>query len=194
MNFDNIPNIDEALQHSRLLLADPFMGDPHFRRAVVLICEHNTEEGTVGFILNKKLNMPLTDLLASFPDIEASVLYGGPVGQDTLHYVHNVGDLLPDSMELCDGLFWGGDFEQLRALANTGLISADNVRFFLGYSGWSAGQLQEEIRNSSWLIGNVDANYVFNAPADDTLWRKVLEEEGSTLGVIAQIPDDLPLN
>ena len=194
MNIEKIKNLDKAIIEAKLLMAEPFMLDPHFKRAVIVLCEHSAETGTVGFILNKSLKMKLNDLLASFPESDLDVLYGGPVGTDTLHYIHNVGDLLPESIKIANGLYWGGDFEELQRLFSLNVIKPENVRFFLGYSGWTAGQLQEEMRNHSWLLGNIDANYIFNAKPDDTLWEEVLQNEGGTFSVIGQISDEMNWN
>jgi putative transcriptional regulator len=194
VNIEKIDNLDAAIIKSKLLLADPYMGDSPFKRAVILLCEHNSETGTLGFILNKNLKMKLNDLMASFPEFEAEVYYGGPVSTDTIHYVHNVGDLLPESIKIASGLYWGGDFEQMKTLISAGLIEPKNVRFFLGYSGWGAGQLQEEMREHSWLLGNVHANFVFKEEENDKLWETVLDEEGGIFSVLAQISHDLSWN
>jgi len=194
MNIEGIENLDIAITKSKLIMAEPFMLDPHFKRAVVLLCEHNVDGGTIGFVLNKPLGMKLNDLLASFPDFDAEVFYGGPVSTDTIHYVHSVGDLLNGSVEISRGVYWGGVFEELKQLASAGVIKPSQIRFFIGYTGWTTGQLCEEIRNSSWMLGNVDANYVFKGATDDTLWEKVLNDEGDTFGVIAQIPEPIAWN
>ncbi|MCL4153824.1 UNVERIFIED_CONTAM: hypothetical protein GTU68_050649, partial [Idotea baltica] len=89
------------------------MHDPYFHRGVVLLCEHHAE-GSLGFIINKPLEMSLNELVEDFPEIESPVYYGGPVGNDTLHYIHNVGELLPDSVEVAPGVYWGGDFHKLK--------------------------------------------------------------------------------
>lgn len=194
MNIEKIDNLDAAIIESKLLLADPYMGESQFKRAVILLCEHNNETGTLGFILNKNLNIKLNDLIASFPDFETDVYYGGPVSTDTIHYVHNVGDLLPGSIQITNGLYWGGDFEQMKTLISTGIIEPKNLRFFLGYSGWGAGQLQEEMREHSWLLGHVHANFVFKEAENDKLWETVLEEESDIFRILSQIPHDLSWN
>ncbi|MGB0862065.1 MAG: YqgE/AlgH family protein [Saprospiraceae bacterium] len=194
MNIEKIDNLDAAIVKSKLLVADPYMNESQFKRAVVLLCEHNNETGTLGFILNKNLNIKLNDLIASFPDFDTNVHYGGPVSTDTIHYVHNVGDLLPESIRITNGLYWGGDFEQMKTLIATDIIKPENVRFFLGYSGWGAGQLQEEMRNHSWLLANLHANFVFKSKGNSKLWETVLSKESGVFDVLAQIPSDLSWN
>ena len=193
MNLNKIQNLDAAIAATRLLLASPFMLDPHFKRAVILMCEHSREEGSLGYILNKKMGLKLNAILADFPDFDADIYYGGPVSTDTLHYIHTLGDLLPNSVKITDGVFWGGDFEELKQLVSMNMINAQDIRFFIGYSGWSAGQLQAEMREHSWLLGLVDANFVFKL-YNKNLWKKVLENEGDTFGVISDIPEDFSWN
>ncbi len=195
MNIEEIRRLDQKLNDSKLLIAEPFMpNNSPFKRAVILLCQHNQEDGSLGFIINKSLKIPVNNLLASFPEIESDVLYGGPVGNDSLHYIHNVGHLLPNSIKIGDGIYWGGDFEEMRTLVMAKIITPDNIRFFLGYSGWGAGQLRDEMTNSSWMLGHLDPNYIFNSEHNETLWEKALKNEGGTLRIISEIPKDLPWN
>ena len=175
-----------------LLIAEPFMVDPHFKRSVVLVCE-KAVDGAIGFILNKGMDMKIGELVADFPEFDAHVYFGGPVATDTIHYIHNVGNLLESSHEVEKGVFWGGDFEKMKFLIASGMIMPHNVRFFVGYSGWSNDQLSEEMGYGSWLTGQFDANYIFkNRP--ENLWREVLQNMGNSLGVIAQINDPYSWN
>lgn len=184
--------IDQEVTQGKILLAEPFMLDPNFKRSAVLLCEHN-EEGTVGFILNKPLNMRIDELVDGFPEFDSEVLFGGPVQTDTIHYIHNVGDLLEDSREVTDGVFWGGDFEKLKFLISSQLIQPNNIRFFVGYSGWSEGQLDDEMDFGSWLVAEMHANYLFKSNPDD-LWQQVMENMGNTYSVIAQMPEGISWN
>lgn len=168
------------------------MQDPYFRRAVVLLCEHH-DEGSVGFILNKSIDMSVNELVSDFPPFNAEVYYGGPVQTDTLHYVHNVGDLLDDSIRVAEGVWWGGDFEKLKILITNGLIEPKNVRFFVGYSGWSGGQLVEEMDYGSWVMAPMDANYIFRSKANQ-LWSQVMYNKGDLYEIIADMPDVVSWN
>lgn len=175
------------IKTGNVLLAEPFMLDPNFKRSAVILCEHS-EEGSIGFIMNKPIKMSVDDLIDDFPDFHSEVLFGGPVQTDTIHYVHNVGDLLEDSMQITDQLYWGGDFEKLKFLISSNLIQANNIRFFIGYSGWSEGQLMDELHLGSWVVADMDPNYLFKSEPD-LLWQQVMENKGSTFSVIAQIPE-----
>ncbi|MBL7792479.1 MAG: YqgE/AlgH family protein, partial [Saprospiraceae bacterium] len=131
--------VREEVKNGSLLIAEPFMLDPNFKRAAVLLCEHSPE-GSIGFILNKPLGMRIDELIEDFPEFDSEVFFGGPVQTDTIHYIHCVGDLLEESVKLTDGVYWGGDFEKLKFLISSQLILPQDIRFFLGYSGWSEGQ------------------------------------------------------
>ncbi len=137
--------------------------------------------------------MMVDRLIGDFPEFDAPVFYGGPVATDTLHYVHNVGDLLEDSIKICPGVYWGGHFEKLKFLIESELIKKDNIKFFVGYSGWSEGQLSEEMENGSWVLADMHANYLFKAPSK-RLWRKIMKNKGDTFSVIAQLPENISPN
>jgi putative transcriptional regulator len=181
------------LKKGRVLLAEPFMLDPNFKRTAVLLCEYSMEEGGVGFVMNKPLNMRVDSLIEDFPEFDAEVFFGGPVATDTIHYIHNVGDLLDDSQSVTNGVFWGGDFEKLKFLITSELITPSNIRFFVGYSGWSNGQLENELEMGSWVTADMDTNYLFRSEPDD-LWQQVMQNKGDRFSVISQVPDEANWN
>lgn len=175
-----------------VLLAEPFMFDSNFKRSAILLCEHN-EEGSIGFIMNKELDMNVDELIADFPAFESKVHFGGPVQTDTIHYIHNVGDLLEDSVKVIPGVYWGGDFEKLKFLIQSELIKPENIRFFVGYSGWSEGQLMDEMEWGSWVVANMYSNYIFKSPTKN-LWKKIMNNKGDVYTVIAQMPERMDWN
>lgn len=176
-----------------MLLAEPFMQDPNFKRAVILLTEHTTNEGAVGFILNKPIKIGINDLIDDFPEIESTVYYGGPVAKETLHYIHDAGDVLDESVKIGPGIYWGGDFEKLKFLIKSKFIQPHNIKFFLGYSGWSPGQLKDEMEYGSWVVSHMDANYAFKVKHRE-LWRKVMKNKGGNFAVIGDMPDGTFLN
>ena len=182
------------LKSGSILIAEPFMRDSNFKRSVICLCEHSTDEGSLGFILNKPINMKVTDLIQDLPtDKDFYVRYGGPVATNTIHYIHTIGDLLEDSVEIMKGVYWGGDFEKLKFLIESGLVTPHNIRFYIGYSGWSPGQLDEEMEYGSWVSGELYPNYVFKTKAKN-LWQQALTNKGNTFSVIAQMPKGISLN
>lgn len=175
-----------------LLVAEPFMLDPNFKRAVVLLCEHS-KEGSLGFIINRPLDVHVHELVKDLPDFGAQVFFGGPVQTDTIHYLHNVGDLLGDSREVAQGVYWGGDFQKLKSLIKTGMVTTDNIRFFLGYAGWDHTQLLGEFDLGTWVLAPMFPNYLFKT-APKKLWPQVLEHKGENYAVIATMPDSAVWN
>ncbi|MDH3246732.1 MAG: YqgE/AlgH family protein [Saprospiraceae bacterium] len=169
------------------LLAEPFMLDPNFKRSVIVLCDHH-DDGSLGFIVNKPLDVQVEDLLSDFPEFKSKVYYGGPVATNTIHFLHNVGDLLEESVKIRRGIYWGGDFEKLKFLIESKLILPKNIRFYVGYSGWSSGQLNGELDTGSWVVADMHANYIFKSKSD-LLWQQIMSNKGNIFSVIAQVPD-----
>jgi putative transcriptional regulator len=176
-----------------LLVAEPsILGDVSFNRSVVLLAEHNTE-GSVGFILNKPLNYTIEDLV---PEIEASfVVYnGGPVEQDNLYFIHNTPKLISNSVEIADGIYWGGDFETTKDLINDGKLTKNNIRFFLGYSGWSPLQLEQELKENAWLIVENALKSKILSKSAQHFWKEKIMEQGGDYILFSNSPSDPLLN
>jgi putative transcriptional regulator len=185
--------ISERLQKGQLLIAEPsIIGDLSFNRSVIMLAEH-TSEGSVGFILNKPLRYSLKELV---PDVQAAfkIYNGGPVEQDNLYFIHNVPDLIPNSIEISDGIFWGGDFELTKSLINEGKIKKDNVRFFLGYTGWDADQLESEMQANSWIVTeNLYHNRILGKSTAD-FWKEKILELGGDYPIWSNAPENPLLN
>lgn len=185
--------ISEKLQKGCLLIAEPsILGDVSFNRSVILLADHN-ENGSVGFILNKPLTYSINDLI---PDVEVnfSIYNGGPVEQDNLYFIHKIPDLIPDSIEISNGIFWGGDYETTKTLLNSGLVGRDDIRFFLGYSGWDSNQLEEEMQANSWIVANnIYKNNIFKKSVS-SFWKDHLEELGGEYLLWINAPENPMLN
>lgn len=187
-----MPNMKYGLKTGKLLLADPFMIDSNFKRAVILLCDCH-DEGSLGFIVNKPMEIKVNELLDNFPEKEMHLYFGGPVAHDTIHFIHRKGDLVENSVEIDNGIFWGGDFDKVKFLLNNDIITSHDIRFFIGYAGWSPGQLEEELAYKSWVLANMDKNYVFAGKKKD-LWSMVMNNKGGHYEVIANISDFSNLN
>jgi len=176
-----------------LLIAEPSLtGDISFTRSVVLLAEHS-EEGSLGFILNKPLHYMISDLVKEI-EIPFPVYNGGPVEQDNLYFIHKVPHLVNCSVEIADGIYWGGNFETIITLINNGDISENDIRFFLGYSGWDALQLDQELESQSWvLVENNMENDIFLEPAK-AFWNKKIHELGGRYLIWANAPENPSLN
>ncbi len=176
----------------RILIAEPFLYDFYFKSAIVLLTEHN-ENGTIGFVLNKPIKATIQDIMADFPNKDFSISLGGPVDTDSLHYIHTLGDAIPDSIKVFDKIYWGGDFEVLKQMIMDGRADKDQVRFFLGYSGWEPKQLEKELNDNSWLVTNMDSQSLMKVKVD-TGWREVLAKMGSRYKMWINSPEDPSLN
>jgi putative transcriptional regulator len=185
--------ISEKLQKGQLLIAEPsIIGDLSFNRSVILLADHN-EEGSVGFILNKPLKYTIKDLL---PEIDANfkIYNGGPVEQDNLYFIHNVPHLIPNSIEISNGIFWGGDFELTKDLINKGLVKKKNIRFFLGYTGWDSEQLETEMLSNSWILTrNIYENKILGK-ASVHFWKEKIIELGGEYLIWSNAPENPILN
>jgi putative transcriptional regulator len=172
-----------------LLVAEPSItGDLSFNRSVVLLADHNSE-GSVGFILNKPLSYTIKELI---PEIQANfkIYNGGPIEQDNLYFIHNIPELIPNSIEIAAGIFWGGDFESARDLINQGKIEQSNIRFFLGYSGWDAHQLQSELESNSWIISENFLEKKIIGKSHTNFWREKIMEQGGDYLIWSNAPEN----
>jgi putative transcriptional regulator len=186
--------ISEELKKGHLLIAEPsIMGDISFNRAVILLAEH-TNSGSIGFILNKPLDFSLKDLL---PDlIQDFVVYnGGPVEQDNLYFIHKVPDLIPNSVEISEGIYWAGDFDTVCELINLEKISEKDIRFFLGYSGWDTNQLGDELSHNSWVVvKNKYQSSIIEQEYNTELWKEKMLELGGNYIIWSNAPENPTLN
>lgn len=175
-----------------LLIADPFLKDPNFLRTVVLLCDHKSE-GSFGFVLNKLIDQTLDELLENFEGFPLPVFYGGPVQTDTIHFVHQYPDLIPDAFKVNNDIYWGGNFETVTALIKNKSINLDKIKFFIGYSGWGDGQLASELDEKSWLTVGATKNLVFSTqPAE--VWKGSLKHLGGEYEMMQNFPIDPQLN
>lgn len=184
--------ISHEIQKGKLLLAEPaILNDKSFNRSIILLAEHN-DNGTVGFVLNKPSQFSIGDLVPEI-DSEIKVYLGGPVEQDNLYFIHEIPELIPESIEIENGIYWGGNYKTVISLLNKNLIKAKDIRFFLGYSGWSQEQLEEEIKKNSWAVIEMNNTNIFQI-IDASSWKEKLIELGGKYRLWANSPEDPMLN
>lgn len=177
----------------KLLIAEPALtGDVSFNRSVVLLAEHN-EEGSVGFILNKPLDYDISDLVTEI-HVPFQVFNGGPVEQDNLYFIHKVPNLIQDSIEISDGIYWGGDFETTIELINQGVITTNDIRFFLGYSGWASLQLDQELLSRSWIVATNKYESDIIQKSSIAFWKEKMIELGGDYLLWSNAPENPALN
>lgn len=175
-------------QKGSLLVSEPFMLDPNFKRSVVLLTEVE-EQGAIGFILNQKSNLLLSDLIPE-SNSELPVYIGGPVANDSLHFIHSCYDKLNSGIEIKEGVYWGGNFEALQILLNTGQIEPAEIKLFIGYSGWGEEQLETELKQNSWLVSHSFNSEVLFVEDEENLWREVVIGLGPKYAHIANFPEN----
>ncbi|MBK7884321.1 MAG: YqgE/AlgH family protein [Chitinophagaceae bacterium] len=175
-----------------LLIADPFLKDPNFMRTVVFLCEHQ-DNGSIGFILNRLFEQTIDELITDLQDFPIPVYYGGPVQLDTIHYLHQYPDLIPDSHKIYEDIYWGGNFESLIALIKSNEIDYNKIKFFIGYSGWGNEQLEQEFEEKTWLSVNATKKLVFNLKPED-VWKESLKQMGGEYELLSNYPIDPQLN
>lgn len=175
-----------------LLIADPFLKDPNFLRTVVFLCEHK-EEGSFGFVLNRKYENTLDELIPELEGHQLPVYYGGPVQMDTIHFLHQYPDQIPGGMEVIKGVYWGGEFDAVINMIKTEDIDFNKIRFYIGYSGWSNGQLDDEMNEKTWLTVEATRKLIFHRNYEE-IWKDSLKHLGGDYEIMANFPIDPQLN
>lgn len=176
----------------KVLIAEPFLRDNNFSRAVVLLIEHGIE-GSMGLILNKPSKLMVNDIIKEFKYIKDIPLFrGGPVGIDTLFYIHSLPNI-NGALNLEKGVYLNGDFNAIKRYILQGNPIEGKIRFFLGYSGWETNQLQQEINEDTWFIGADRVEDLLNSPIKD-LWKTSLEKLGKQYKAWSRFPKIPSLN
>ncbi|MEO6833920.1 MAG: YqgE/AlgH family protein [Chitinophagaceae bacterium] len=175
----------------KLLIAAPMLDDPNFSRSVIIICEHS-KEGTVGFLLNRRTQKVLGDLLPELVTPELQVYQGGPVQLDTLHMLHRMPAIFGGT-EIVEGVYWGGNYDALQNAITDPNFRPQDLRLFAGYSGWGEGQLAKEMEEGSWVVANATSELIFDTVPDE-LWRAAIATLGSEFGYLVNIPINPQMN
>ncbi|MGB0981236.1 MAG: YqgE/AlgH family protein [Winogradskyella sp.] len=180
-------------QKGNLLIAEPsIIGDLSFNRAVILLADHNAL-GSVGFILNKPLEYNLKDIIEN-TESELPLYNGGPVEQDNLYFIHKLPNLIPNSIEISNGIFWGGDFNVVLKLVNANKISNADIRFFLGYSGWDKQQLHNELQSHTWLVSENSDNKAIISKSSTSFWKEKMVALGGDYSIWSNAPENPSYN
>lgn len=175
-----------------LLISNPFLKDPNFIRSVIFICEYQ-QNGAIGFVINKLIEPEIGDLIEEAEGIHFPVYEGGPVQKETLHFLHQRPDLITGGTEVTKGIYWGGDFAEVLTLLRGKKLSRTDIKFYLGYSGWDEAQLEEEIKEKSWITRDANPQLVFTKDIPQ-LWKTALQELGGEYSQMVDYPIDPQLN
>jgi putative transcriptional regulator len=188
--------MDRTVVPGALLVSVPQMLDPNFMHTVVLMVEHG-EGGALGLVVNQLTELRLGDLVEGHPLLDGfdfPVHSGGPVGRDSLQFVHRLPHVIGGGVDLDDGLALGGRLEDLAEGLASGDASPENLRFFVGYSGWGVGQLEAEFDTGSWVPAPPSADLCFAEEQGEPVWRQVLQGLGDAGQALAQLPPDVTWN
>lgn len=185
-------NSMNAVDKGTLLIAEPFLKDENFRRSVVLLCEHDFT-GTFGIAINRPTETAVADLLDGIGNHELKLFDGGPVGKDHVHFLHRLPSHISGGVPIADEIYWGGDLEEAKYAINSGIANENNIRFYLGYSGWGESQLTDEMNEKSWLSIPAAQSLVFH-PNCHIVWKDAVKRLGKEFLPIINYPLDPSLN
>ena len=173
------------------LIASPLLRDPNFCRTVILLCEHEDDEGSMGVVVNRPGDQTLQDALSGVvPHPSQRLWIGGPVQRDAVLVLHRKPEL-PGARLIVDGMAMGGDDEALLELLRAS--NPHRARVFSGYAGWGAGQLGAELEQRSWITCTAQARFIFDTEATD-VWSAVLRSLGPRYAYLTDLPADPSVN
>lgn len=167
--------------------------DSLFSRSVVLLTEY-LEQGVIGFILNKPLDVQIHTLISEI-QVNFTVYHGGPVEQDKVFFLHVRPDLIPGGVQINQDLYWGGDYQQVVHLLNTDKLKKHDIRFFLGYSGWDFDQLHGELDQDFWIHIEHPNHYkdIFLTHSK-ALWKTFVKDLGQEYTIWLNAPENPDFN
>ena len=176
----------------RLLISEPSLSDPTFFKSVILLTYHNSQE-SIGLILNQPTKIEIGDIFEEISSSEFPLYIGGPVAKNSIQFIHTLGGKINNSVEIANGIYWGGNFKEIIRLINNGEISNKDIRFFAGYSGWEANQLNQEIEENSWII-SVAKKETCMQYSNPNLWSNIIKTKASKYAIWTNMPTNPHLN
>jgi|TARA_B110000263_G_scaffold7546_1_gene6439 putative transcriptional regulator len=182
----------QNIENGSLLIAHPTMLDDTFFKGLILITHHNYEE-SIGIVINKPSKIKLHEIINDIPVSNFPVYIGGPVAKNSIHYIHNIGKKIPGAIKIINGLYFGGDFNIVKNLIKTKEISKNNIRFFAGYSGWEPNQLEDEIKENSWIIKKATKELCLQY-SNENLWGQILRKMDKKYAIWSNLPENPSLN
>ncbi|MDE6116442.1 MAG: YqgE/AlgH family protein, partial [Duncaniella sp.] len=173
-------NSERIPRSGSLLVAEPFLREQYFHHAVICLVDYEPRGTAMGVVLNNRTSYSLQDLVSAVTVKTPIPIYcGGPMSCDRLYFIHTLGDVIPESRKITEKLSIGGDFDALLSVLNDGYDVDGAVRFFIGYSGWSPGQLDEELLKSVWAVTDIrDVDSLLRG-AEDSYWHKIVRQMGA---------------
>lgn len=193
----NVATIKGEVRQGALLIAEPFLSESYFNHGVLSVIDYNPGEGAMGVVMNYRTANMLSDVFEEVDTAhDAPVFCGGPLGQDRLFFVHTLGpDIIKDSRAFADNLYVGGDFASVIDYVNSGYPLEGVMRFFVGYSGWSAGQLEDELSSEVWALSDMphDTAQLLRGSGDH-YWHRCVRNMGEPYRAWQLLPRNVSNN
>lgn len=181
-----------SLEKGRFLISNPFLPGPFFDRSIIYIAEHG-ENGSIGYVINKPTTLYPDEVIKDLYNFSGELYIGGPVGESSINFIHNLGALVPGSRKITRSISWGGDFSTIKELIHLGIANAENIKFFAGYSIWSKGQLQDEIDDKTWVVADISDNKLLSNKTIHS-WEESMKNLGGTYETWASFPKNPSYN
>ena len=191
----NLTDKQPAPVAGAVLVAKPTVDDLCFKRGVILLVNHNAHD-SMGLMVNYEAGYLLHEVIPGIDcEEEIPVYIGGPVDTERLFYIHTLGpDIIPRSREIAGGIYIGGDYDAVKAYVNSGATVDGKIKFLVGYSGWSAGQLDAEIRRHDWAVDLNPSRNIIMRYSGDEAWRKAVAHFGDRYRMWLNWPNSNILN
>lgn len=166
-------------QTGTLLVAEPFLREKYFNHAVICLIDYEKGKGSMGIVLNRVTNYTLNGILDCVTaEQEIPVFCGGPMSCDRLYFLHTLEGIIPNSREIKPGLYIGGNFDAMLGYINSGYPIEGKIRFFIGYSGWDTGQLDEELQKNVWAVTDIQDNSALLTGEENQYWHNQVRAMG----------------
>ena len=154
------------------LISTPPLQDSIFEKTIIFIAEYN-EQGSLGFVINNVFPRTLNELV-EFNHSKAFPLFdGGPVEKEGLFFLHRRADVIEDGKPITNSVYMGGNFNQAVTCINNSSIQPNNIKLFIGYCGWDAGELEAEIAEGSWMVVDAGIEIVFSYNTEK-MWKNLI--------------------
>ena len=176
----------------RLLISEPSLDNNFFFKSIILLTHHNNEE-SIGLIINRPTKVKLNEIINNIPLGDFPIYVGGPVEKKSLHFIHTLGSIIPNSTQIIDNIYFGGDFDFIIKLIQGNKISKDQIRFFIGYTGWGPEQLNNEIREEAWIVENHKDTICMHY-STSKLWSDMIKTQNIKYAIWSNMPKSPDLN
>jgi len=166
-----------------ILIASPnLLFDSFFSKTIILIVDQ-TQDGYTGFILNKPLQIKIKEVN------NFKIFSGGPVSNDNLYFIYRTEEPIKGSLKIKDDFYWGGNIDEIFKLIEREIIDSNDIRFFIGYSGWDHNQLKNEIKNKNWIVGKNNTGALLKI-SNQKHWKNEMKKLGGEYLLWSESPED----